>query len=354
MASSASSSSLLRSSLRAVARQGSSTSAAASSSSSSSSRHHPRTFTSTTSSPAALTEGQNTTTTTPPLSPSRKKSNNVRVSLLLSRQPLILRSPTPLESAYFEYNHALTRRLSQPFVKDFYFRKGSAAETKFDAEESHRRSHLDFPATSSSSSSKKDVEGKGKGKGQAADAPAVGDTATATNPDAELYATVPRKTPADESNDTTSLERALDRCLFLLFKDPATGQWRLPERGVDLNKKETLHRVATLPVKEALGAKLDIWLVSHLPIGVMPRPVEGQNGAGSEKVSSRARVSRRRQPWSQTPNEDTDVDPPSADLLPPSPSRVRLTKGRRGKRVRLAHKGRDRGEAGQWRLKGVL
>lgn len=179
----------------------------------------------------------------------------INVSLLLSRQPVILREQHPFETSYFHYNSQLSHRLAQPFSKDFYFRKGSAAETRFDREEEERAQMLAAGAS-------------GKKSAPSAAKPAAQE-AQSRDPDAALYATTERRTKADESRDTSSLERALDRSLFLVLKEQSTGQWRLPQKRLDFSKGETLHKVAPNPVQEALGEGMDLWLVSKLPIGLM-------------------------------------------------------------------------------------
>lgn len=205
------------------------------------------------------------------------------MALLVSRQPLILRSPTPLESTYFDYNQTLSRRLAQPFNKDFYFRKGSAGEVKFDQEEVERKKRFDEviqKAKQSSSSKQQQQQQAGAPDGNEV----AQEKATAGEAEADLYATAPRRTEADEKGDVKSLERALDRTLFLMFRQQGS-QWRLPTRLVNRNEKETLHRVAAEPVTSALGEGLDIWMVSNMPVGMMPRPSSLAGKGPLDKVS---------------------------------------------------------------------
>lgn len=163
----------------------------------------------------------------------------------------------------FQYNHSLSRKVSQPFVKDFYFRKGSAAETRFDEEERQRAQAFDAAYSSSAKSSSGKSASKSSQSNTGSDA---------LKSDAELYATTSRTTKADETGDITSLERALDRTLFLVTRNSPSSQWRFPTTNVDIARGETLHKVAKRPVEAALGDKMDIWLVSNMPIGVSPRP----------------------------------------------------------------------------------
>lgn len=213
-------------------------------------------------------------------------SAKISVALLLSRQPLILRSPTPLESTYFDYNQTLARRLAQPFNKDFYFRKGSAGEVKFDEEEAQRKKRFDdvIRQAKQSSSSKQRQQQEQQEAGAPDGNEVARGKATAGEAEADLYATAPRRTEADEKGDVKSLERALDRTLFLMFRQQGS-QWRLPTRLVNRNEKETLHRVAAEPVTSALGKGLDIWMISNMPVGMMPRPSTLTGKGPLDKVS---------------------------------------------------------------------
>jgi large subunit ribosomal protein L46 len=193
-------------------------------------------------------------------------SSSLSTALLLSRPPTILREPSAFEAAYFTYNAKVARALAQPFPKDFYFQKGSAAEQRFDDEEKARAAAL-APQTHAEA---------GKGGNAKAEPPQPSaPTTTTSEHEADLYATSPRRTEADEHNDTTSLQRALDKTLFLLIKD-TQGRWRFPTTPLR-GDEEPLHRVAPRAVHEPLGEDMDIWLVSNLPIAVLP--------SGAEKVS---------------------------------------------------------------------
>lgn len=237
--------------------------------------------------------------------PSSRKGN-LTASLVLSRQPVILRSPTPFESSVFQYNYALYRRLQQPLNRDIYFKKGSAAQVKFDAEEAARKALVDNglgfhsieeAARAGAAAAAAGSDGKKKGKKGDAAAPAaeddVGEEVDSTlQAERDLFKVMPRRTPADEQGDTASLERALDRTLFLLFKDKETGRWRFPEKRLDWQSRETLHRAAVKPVRQALGEDLDIWTVTNMPVGVWPRPGQSQSQQSqqSSKVRPRALV----------------------------------------------------------------
>lgn len=168
----------------------------------------------------------------------------VSAALLAVRAPLLLRTPTPLETEYYRFNVSLSDALQQPFPKEHYFKKGSAAESRFDAYYDALRKSWDVHEAT------KSEEGSA---------------------DAALYATQPRTTAADESGDVRSLERALDRTLYLLVKDRASGAWRFPSKAVPEERTagRSLHVSALAAGEAILGNRVDLWLVSRLPVAVV-------------------------------------------------------------------------------------
>lgn len=197
-------------------------------------------------------------------------SSMLSAYLLLSRPPRILRSPTPFESAYHGYNAKLQRVLSQPFPREVYFKKGSAAENKFIKEEKERQSTL----TARNVSSKGTPAATGEDDSEKA-ASVAAEVSEVEGQD--LYRTLPRRTKADEENQTDSLERSLDRNLFLLVKGGDMGKdWTLPFAEVDKNGDAVLHKVAPQAVHTLLGNEMDIWMVSNLPVAVLPSVKGGE------------------------------------------------------------------------------
>lgn len=170
------------------------------------------------------------TTTNAPSSSSTK----IISSLILSRPPIVLREPTKFEQAYHEYNRQLSEALQQPFPKDFYFKKGSAAEKRF--EEDQAASSQGFSAIASAAGKGKDAK---KGKASAAGASEGRTTGSAEGEDNKL---LPKTTEADAKNDVRSLERKLDRTLYLLVK--GKGGWKFPAKALVDTKHENLHDVS--------------------------------------------------------------------------------------------------------------
>lgn len=176
-------------------------------------------------------------------------TSSIRAAILVSRPPTITREPSELESTYFKYNQKLKFNLSQPFPKDFYFKKGSSAEGRFEKEQDQRRKDLSTThhndIQSSKTNSKNSESNSDDGQTQR----------ESTNPDEDLYKTLDRKTEADHKGDMESLERKLDRNLWLFVKESKKGKkegkgekdqgWRLPSKDIGSSgEKELLHKVS--------------------------------------------------------------------------------------------------------------
>lgn len=193
-------------------------------------------------------------------------SNKIISSLILSRPPVILREPSSFEKAYHDYNRQLSEALQQPFPKDFYFKKGSAAEKRFEEDQASSPQGFSAIAAAASGSASKSKAGKGK----EAAAPSSSPSSSAAESDAESRP-LSRITKADESNDVRSLERKLDRTLYLVVKQKSAkgaAAWRFPAKALTDAKHQNLHDVAPASVSEHLGNKMDIWMVSNLPVGL--------------------------------------------------------------------------------------
>lgn len=211
-----------------------------------------------TSATAALSEGAAVGQASVSLSSSSSTSSVASTStlsayMLLSRPPTIIRSPTSFESAYHAYNSKIQRALAQPFPKDLYFKKGSAAESKFLQEEKARQRIL--TQSNTGSTSKQDS-----------------DSSNEKVEEQSLYTTATRRTKADEQGRIDTLERNLDRSLFLLVKGGEMGNtWTLPFAKVDSEANTSLHKAAPNAVLSMLGKDMDIWMVSTLPIGLLSK-----------------------------------------------------------------------------------
>jgi large subunit ribosomal protein L46 len=180
----------------------------------------------------------------------------INAGVVLSRPPQITRDLHPFESAFFLYQRRLNERLALPFTRYFYFKKRTPADLEWKRKMKQRLT----PA--------RDI-GRYKGYGDEAwnDEVLVGakesefeyqvdrlleDAGTdgrelgeeeqkgMKKVEREVFdRPTPRRTEADEKNDTKSLNRALQRTLYLLVKNK-DGLWQFPE---DRLNEENLHGV---------------------------------------------------------------------------------------------------------------
>ncbi|KAH8724242.1 hypothetical protein GQ44DRAFT_708859 [Phaeosphaeriaceae sp. PMI808] len=74
---------------------------------------------------------------------------------------------------------------------------------------------------------------------------------------------MPRRTEADEKNDRKSLNRALQRTLYLLVKNK-DGKWQFPQ---DRLQDEHLHGAVSRIITQSGGVNMNTWVVGHNPIG---------------------------------------------------------------------------------------
>lgn len=158
-------------------------------------------------------------------------------AIVLTRAPLITRTPSLFEQAYYAYQARVQRALHNPFPYDFYFKQGSPLETRFNAEELKRERKafgkpFGMPATG------EDGDGKLTGTGSAAEE----DSASSGLQD-EDEESISRIHPSDVTGDVKSLDRKGQRHLYLLVKTNGNGkeQWAFPQGGVE--KGELLHEV---------------------------------------------------------------------------------------------------------------
>lgn len=87
------------------------------------------------------------------------------------------------------------------------------------------------------------------------------------------YVPAPRITEADKTNDKKSLQRALDRRLYLLLFGNTIGApsgkpvWHFPEKAYE--SEETLRKCAESALKSVIGDLSDTYFVGNAPMGHM-------------------------------------------------------------------------------------
>lgn len=177
---------------------------------------------------------------------SGSSSTKIISSLILSRPPVLLREPTKFEQAYHEYNRQLSEALQQPFPKDFYFKKGSAAEKRFEEDQASSPQGFSAIAAEASKASSKSAKGAKSKDASASSSASAASSASAVTADGEAESRpLPRTTEADAKNDVRSLERKLDRTLYLVVKQKS-GTWRFPAKALNDTKHQNLHDVSPL------------------------------------------------------------------------------------------------------------
>lgn len=195
---------------------------------------------------------------------STQTSYSLNAGVVLSRPPQITRDLHPFESAFFLYQRRLNERNALPFTRYFYYKERTPADKEWKRKMKQRLT----PA--------RDI-GRYKGYGEEAwndellvgapesdfhwqverlieDAETTGVEDQPTEDVNEVVASLrskkqveqevierpmPRVTEADEKKDVKSLNRLLQRTLYLLVKDKE-GQWMFPQ---DRLNKETLKEV---------------------------------------------------------------------------------------------------------------
>lgn len=166
--------------------------------------------------------------------PKKAPKATISAAVVLNRSPILTRTPSPLERAYYSYQQRLRRSLHNPFPYDFYFKQGTLLETRFNLEERKREKLAFGPGFLESENVSEEK--------RAADIAAVETLAQQEGEGEELG---PRVHPADTTVDVKSLDRAGSRNLYLLLHTTETGKdvWRFPQGGVA--KDQFLHQVCS-------------------------------------------------------------------------------------------------------------
>ncbi|KAL5572951.1 hypothetical protein UlMin_022548 [Ulmus minor] len=101
------------------------------------------------------------------------------------------------------------------------------------------------------------------------------------------YIPAPRITEADKKNDKKSLQRALDRRLYLLlfgdsYEAPGKPVWHFPEKVYE--SEETLRKCAESALKHVIGDLSHTYFVGNAPMGHMVvQPTEDRPASPSFK-----------------------------------------------------------------------
>ncbi|KAK9236175.1 39S mitochondrial ribosomal protein L46-domain-containing protein [Lipomyces kononenkoae] len=181
--------------------------------------------------------------------------------LILCRQPIVTPELTPFERAYYNYQSELQKRLMWTFPRWFYYPEGTLAERQFSAVQpvvdGKDRAEFEKPDI---------VFNRDRRSKQEVVLPER-DVERETEESAKIYAKIePRSriTEADTKDDFRSLERKLDRTLYLLVKkDRRENAWKFP--AAEVLDGETLTGTAARLLLETGGPNMNTWLVSNTP-----------------------------------------------------------------------------------------
>ncbi|KAI9278623.1 39S mitochondrial ribosomal protein L46-domain-containing protein [Phascolomyces articulosus] len=220
-------------------------------------------------------------TATPSRAPLVIKNNRILASVIVSRAPQITRDSTPFEKAYFDYKEKLERQNATTFPTEFYFKKGSLAEKRWKEEEQARRDAMVDPHTSLTDATTKTQERLEKDDTSGAAA------AIAMN----KVEKASRMTKADTTNDIKSLDRQLQRTLYLVVHKPEDTQhpWQFPQGPMD--SAEYLHEAAERQLEDDCGKDMDVWFVGRQPISFYKQVAsKSSEGSGSKTFFMKARV----------------------------------------------------------------
>ncbi|KAJ1797383.1 hypothetical protein LPJ59_003176 [Coemansia sp. RSA 2399] len=179
----------------------------------------------------------------------------VRAGLVLQRDPIVMQQAKGFEVSADRYFGWLDYMTAERFPRDFFFKKGSTAEAKWMELEDQRANDWFFdPKTKPEFKSvkRKVIVDEIGGKQQADKGPTINTV--------DVH---PRETEADAAGDVRSLERKLDRTLYLLVK--VGSQWVFPQGAVEA--EEALHQAAKRNLRDACGGDMDVWTVGHGPVG---------------------------------------------------------------------------------------
>ncbi|KAG6879042.1 hypothetical protein C0992_005667 [Termitomyces sp. T32_za158] len=194
----------------------------------------------------------------PPIRTRRPPRAVITTAVVLNRSPILTRTPSLFERAYYSYQARIRRALHSPFPIDFYFKQGSLLETKFNLEEKKRERR----AFGGRFKTEEEYVSQEKA---ATDKAAADQLALQEGEDNKL---MPRVHEADTSRDYKSLDRKGKRNIYLLLQTLSDGKeiWRFPQGGVE--KGELLHQAAQRDLYAECGEQMDTWIVSRNPVGV--------------------------------------------------------------------------------------
>ena len=232
---------------------------------------------------AAETPSQSQAHVPPVTSTAPQTSYGVQTGVVLSRPPIITRDLHPFESAFFLYQRRLNERLALPFTESFYIKRETPEELAWNRKIKERLTPArDIGRYSGQGeeawndevlvgAKEHDVNWQVERLLEDAEKPVAKQEASSGIEEADaktdhdaIERPMPRITEADLKGDVKSLNRSLQRTLYLLVKNK-DGKWGFPADR--LQGKEQLHAAAERILTQAAGVNMNTWLVGRIPIG---------------------------------------------------------------------------------------
>jgi large subunit ribosomal protein L46 len=170
----------------------------------------------------------------------------INAGVALSRPPQITRDLTPFEKSHYFYQRRLNERLALPFTKYFYFKRGTPADEDWKRKIRERttpaRDIGKYNAYSKEAWNDELLVGAVESEPEHQVEMLVQDaesTVNATSQDTSKKEEIPRPfsrvTEADKTGDQKSLDRLLQRTLYLLVQTKE-GYWKFPSTPVQQNE----------------------------------------------------------------------------------------------------------------------
>ncbi|KAL4742383.1 ribonuclease H-like domain-containing protein [Aspergillus similis] len=221
--------------------------------------------------PISPKPSSSTSSTFPVVSP----TYTINAGVLLSRPPQITRDLTDFEKAYYFYQKRLNERLALPFTKYFYFKRGTPLDEDWKRKVRERQTAArdigKYNAYGKEAWNDELLMGAKESEPEHIVEALISDaesTANNTSQDTSKQEQIPRPHPrvteADKKGDTKSLDRALQRTLYLLVQHKE-GYWKLPSSAVASG--ETLRSAAERTLEQSAGVNMNTFMVGYHPVG---------------------------------------------------------------------------------------
>ncbi|KAI5964204.1 uncharacterized protein KGF55_002146 [Candida pseudojiufengensis] len=198
-------------------------------------------------------------------------------TLILSRLPIITQDLTPFESQFYKYQSELWRRLMWTFPKWFYFKTGTLAELRYRQLNKNPISYnpkIIYPQGKPDLKHLRDRRFRQYikvPKTYKEEDEMIGQDQSNIKENEISRKIIPnsRITEADKIGDSKSLERKLNRTLYLIIKENTKdkNQWKLP----NFNQEESstnllpLHELAEQGLYKLGGKKINYFNISKVP-----------------------------------------------------------------------------------------